>query len=75
LLKDDGILLVGETMIPNMFAPKEERQLFDIMHKFFEAGFARFYDKKSFKDFVDSTPFTKAEFIKKGGEYLWVVQK
>ena len=75
LLKDDGILLVGETMISDIFAPKRERQLFDVMHKFFEAGFARFYDKKSFKDFIDSTPFTKAEFIKKSGEYFWAVQK
>lgn len=75
LLKEDGILLVGETMIPDIFDPKKERQLFDIMHKFFEAGFARFYDQQSFKDFVDSTPFTRAEFVKKGGEYFWAVRK
>ncbi|MFX1345046.1 MAG: class I SAM-dependent methyltransferase [Promethearchaeota archaeon] len=75
LLNNDGILLVGETMIPSIFEPKEDRQLFDIMHKFYEAGFARFYDKKSFEEFVNSTLFTKAEFIKKGGEYFWVVRK
>ncbi|MFX0043589.1 MAG: class I SAM-dependent methyltransferase [Candidatus Hodarchaeota archaeon] len=75
LLKDDGILLIGESMIPDTFAPKQEFLLFDITHKFFEAGFAKFYDEKTFKEFIDLTPFTKAEFVKEGGEYFWVVRK
>ncbi|MFX1410160.1 MAG: class I SAM-dependent methyltransferase [Promethearchaeota archaeon] len=75
LLKDDGILLVGESMIHGTFDPPEEFQLFDVMHKFLEADFAGFYEEKSFKEFVDSTLFKKAEFIKEKGTYFWVIRK
>ncbi|MFX0018709.1 MAG: class I SAM-dependent methyltransferase [Promethearchaeota archaeon] len=75
LLKEDGILLVAESMIHGTFDPPEEFQLFDVMHKFLEADFAGFYDEKSFKEFVDSTPFNRAEFIKDKGTYFWVVRK
>ncbi|MFX0105571.1 MAG: class I SAM-dependent methyltransferase [Candidatus Hodarchaeota archaeon] len=75
LLKDDGILLVGESMIPDTFAPKERFQLFDITHKFTEVKASLFYNEKSFKEFVDSTPFTRAEFIKEGGNSIWVIRK
>ncbi|MFX1316104.1 MAG: class I SAM-dependent methyltransferase [Promethearchaeota archaeon] len=75
LLKDDGILLVGESMIPDTFAPKKQFQLFNITHKFTEIGASLFYNEKSFKEFIDSTPFTKAEFIKEGGDSCWVVRK
>lgn len=75
LLKDDGILIIGETIIPDAFSPKKGFQLFDIMHKFLEAKFARFYDEKSFRNFIESTPFKKAELIKERGEYFWALQK
>ncbi|MFX1497662.1 MAG: class I SAM-dependent methyltransferase [Promethearchaeota archaeon] len=75
LLKDEGILLVGETMVPDTFAPKSRFRLFDITHKFSEAGSAHFYNEKTFREFIESTQFTKAEFIKEGGTYFWVVQK
>jgi len=75
LLKDDGILLVAESMIHGTLDPPKEFQLFDVMHKFLEADFAGFYDEQSFKQFVDSTPFNKAEFIKDKGTYFWAVRK
>ncbi|MFX1493585.1 MAG: class I SAM-dependent methyltransferase [Promethearchaeota archaeon] len=75
LLDDNGILLVGESMIPDTFSPKEPFKLFDITHKFSEAGSARFYNEKTFKTFINSTPFTKAEFIKEGGTKFWVIRK
>ncbi|MFX1418370.1 MAG: class I SAM-dependent methyltransferase, partial [Promethearchaeota archaeon] len=75
LLKEEGILIVGETIIPDAFSPRKGFQLFDIMHKFLEAKFARFYDEKSFEDFIESTPFNKAELIKERGEYFWALQK
>ncbi len=75
LLNDNGILLVGESMIPDTFAPREPFKLFDITHKFSEAGSARFYNEKTFKTFIDSTPFTKAEFIKEGGTKFWAIRK
>ncbi|MFX1411396.1 MAG: class I SAM-dependent methyltransferase [Promethearchaeota archaeon] len=75
LLKDNGILLVGESMIPDTFAPKKQFQLFDITHKFTEVKASLFYDEKSFKEFIDSTPFTKANFIKEGGDSFWVLRK
>ncbi|MFX0139750.1 MAG: class I SAM-dependent methyltransferase [Candidatus Hodarchaeota archaeon] len=75
LLNDKGILLVGESMVPDTFAPREPFKLFDITHKFSEAGSARFYNEKTFKAFIDSTPFTKAEFIKEGGTKFWTIRK
>jgi len=75
LLNDKGILLVGESMVPDTFAPREPFKLFDITHKFSEAGSARFYNEKTFKTFIDSTPFTKAEFIKEGGTKFWAIRK
>jgi len=75
LLKDNGILLIGESMIPDTFAPKKGFQLFDITHKFTEVSASLFYNENSFKEFIDSTPFTKADFIKEGGDSCWVVRK
>ncbi len=75
LLKDDGILLVGESMVPDTFDPDQKFHLFDITHKFLEVRFARFYNEKTFKEFVDSTPFTRAEFIREGGNSIWVIRK
>ncbi|MFX1587329.1 MAG: class I SAM-dependent methyltransferase [Promethearchaeota archaeon] len=75
LLKDDGILLIGESMIPDTFAPRKKFQLFDITHKFTEVKASFFYNEKSFKEFIDSTPFSKANFIKEGGDTIWVVKK
>jgi SAM-dependent methyltransferase len=75
LLKDDGILLIGESMIPDIFAQKKSFQLFDITHKFTEVSASLFYNEKSFKEFIELTPFTKAEFIKEGGDSCWVIRK
>lgn len=75
LLKDDGILLIGESMIPDTFAPKKKFQLFDITHKFTEVKTSLFYDEKSFREFIDTTPFTKANFIKESGNSIWVIRK
>ncbi|MFW9972098.1 MAG: class I SAM-dependent methyltransferase [Candidatus Odinarchaeota archaeon] len=75
LLKDDGILLIGESMIPDTFAPKKRFQLFDITHKFTEVKASLFYDEKTFREFIDSTPFTRAGFIKEGGSSIWVIRK
>jgi SAM-dependent methyltransferase len=75
LLKDDGMLIVGESMIPDTFSPTKGFQLFDVMHKFLEAKFAKFYDETTFKEFIDSTPFKHAEFVKERGNYFWAVRK
>lgn len=75
LLKDDGILLIGESMVPDTFAPKKGFQLFDITHKFTEVKTSLFYDEKTFREFIDSTLFTRSEFIKEGGSGIWVIRK
>ncbi|MFX0041152.1 MAG: class I SAM-dependent methyltransferase [Candidatus Heimdallarchaeota archaeon] len=75
LLKDDGILLVGESMIHDTFDKPQEFQLFDVMHKFLEADFAGFYNEKSFEEFINSTPFKNSEFIKEKGTYFWAIRK
>ena len=75
LLKDDGILLIGESMVPGTFAPKKGFQLFDITHKFTEVKTSHFYDEKTFREFIASTLFTRSEFIKEGGSSIWVIRK
>ncbi|MFX1570951.1 MAG: class I SAM-dependent methyltransferase [Promethearchaeota archaeon] len=75
LLKNDGILLIGESMVPDTFAPKKGFQLFDITHKFTEVKTSLFYDEKTFREFIASTPFTRSEFIKEGGSSIWVIRK
>ena len=75
LLNDNGILLIGESMIPDTFALKKRFQLFDITHKFTEVKASLFYDEKSFQEFINSTPFTRAEFFKEGGSSIWVIRK
>ena len=75
LLADDGMLLVGETMIPDTFSPQKGFQLFEIMHKFLEVKFAKFYNEKSFKELINSTPFKQAELVRERGNYFWAVRK
>ena len=75
LLKDDGILIIGESMVPDTFAPKKGFQLFDITHKFTEVKTSLFYDEKTFREFIASTLFTRSEFIREGGSSIWVIRK
>lgn len=76
LLRDDGLLIVVESMIPDTFAPKKQFQLYDVMHKLLEVGFgSRFYDEKSFKELIDLSPFTRAELIRERGDYFWAIRK
>jgi SAM-dependent methyltransferase len=75
LLEDDGILIVGETMIPDTFSPRKGFQLFEIMHKFLEVKYAKFYNEKSFKEFIKSTPFKKAELVRDRVNYFWALRK
>ncbi|MFX0155972.1 MAG: class I SAM-dependent methyltransferase [Candidatus Hodarchaeota archaeon] len=75
LLDDEGILLIGESMIPDTFSPKKRFQLFDITHKFTEVKSSLFYDEKTFQEFIDSTLFTRSEFVKEGGNSIWVIRK
>ncbi|UCC20437.1 MAG: class I SAM-dependent methyltransferase [Promethearchaeota archaeon] len=75
LLKDDGILLIGENMIPDTFAAKKTFQLFDITHKFTEVKTSLFYDEKTFREFIASTPFKRVEFIRESGSSIWVIRK
>ncbi|MFX0041008.1 MAG: class I SAM-dependent methyltransferase [Promethearchaeota archaeon] len=75
LLKDEGILLIGESMIPDTFSPKKGFQLFDITHKFTEVKASLFYNEKTFREFIALTPFTRSEFIKEGGSSIWIIRK
>jgi len=75
LLEDEGILLIGESMIPDTFAPQKRFQLFDITHKFTEVKASRFYNEKTFQKFIASTLFTRSEYIKEGGSSIWVIRK
>lgn len=75
LLKEDGILVVGESMIPDTFT-KQDYQLFEVMHKWFEVGYgSRFYDENSFRELINSTSFKNPELIRERRNYCWVIRK
>jgi 2-polyprenyl-3-methyl-5-hydroxy-6-metoxy-1,4-benzoquinol methylase len=76
MLKDDGILLVGESMISDVFTVEDKYQFFEVMHKWFEVVFGfRFYNESSFKELILSTSFTQAELIRESFDYIWIVRK
>ncbi|MHA2074647.1 MAG: class I SAM-dependent methyltransferase [Candidatus Hodarchaeales archaeon] len=75
LLKDEGILVVGEPMIPGIFALNQARY-FEIIHKWMEASWgSHFYDEDSFRKFIESTPFKKAELKFIDRDYIWIISK
>jgi len=75
LLKEDGILVVGESMIPNTFT-RSNFQLFEVMHKWFEVGIgSRFYDENSFRELINSTSFKNLELIRERINYCWAIRK
>jgi hypothetical protein len=65
-------------MIPNIFSPKQASYDY-ILHKWFEIGFgSRFYDKETFRMFIELTPFKKVELIQAAPSsslYLCAMQK
>ncbi|MHA2007876.1 MAG: class I SAM-dependent methyltransferase [Promethearchaeota archaeon] len=76
LLKDDGLLIVGDTMIPNTFNPNTKIQLYDVMHKMLEVGIgSKFYNEQSFKEFAESSSFKQAELIRDRSDYFWLLRK
>ncbi len=76
LLKDEGLLIVTENMIPNLFEPRKGFMLFEVMHKWMEVGFgAHFYNEERFQELIESTNFKKAELIKERNEYFWAITK
>jgi len=81
LLKGDGILIVGETMMPDIFSIKRGENFWGSMKKWDEVVFgAKFYDENSFRDFILSTSFKHAELIKAendnvGNRYIWAIKK
>jgi SAM-dependent methyltransferase len=86
LLKDDGLLIIGETMMPDIFNEKTEHLLYDIMHKWIEIIFpSKFYNYKSFRELIDLTSFKKIELIQEEDalksssfvpiSYFWAIRK
>ncbi|GAH07053.1 unnamed protein product, partial [marine sediment metagenome] len=91
LLNDDGILIVGERMIPDIFSIKRDvntifysyksniemrANFWGTINKWDEVIFgASFYDENSFKDFILSTPFKHAELIKDKNDNIWAIKK
>jgi len=76
LLKDEGLLIIGDTLVPDTFDITADPQLYDIMHKWFEVSFgSRFYDESTFQELINSTPFKRTELIREGGSYFWAIRK
>ncbi|NHI93898.1 MAG: class I SAM-dependent methyltransferase [Candidatus Lokiarchaeota archaeon] len=76
LLKVDGILIVGEHIIPSIYEPKKEFNFFEIWHKWYETpANSVFYNEETFKALINKTLFEKADLIKERGDYFWALKK
>ncbi|MHA2025796.1 MAG: class I SAM-dependent methyltransferase [Candidatus Thorarchaeota archaeon] len=76
MLKDDGILIVVEHNIPDMFEPKMRNLFFEVWHKLFEVGMeSKFYSRDEFQEFVAGTPFETAELVEDENVYFWVLKR
>ncbi len=76
LLKDDGILMIGENMIPDTFTPKTRFQFFEVWNKWLETMFpSSFYNEESIKNLFKSTPFKTVELVRDGRDYCCVARK
>ncbi len=76
MLKDDGILIVVEHNVPDMFTPKNRQLFFEVWHKLFEVGVeSKFYTEEEFQEFVKNTPFKIAELVQDENSYFWVLKK
>ncbi len=78
LLSEKGVLIVGEPMIPELDVEKQPH--FDlILHKWYEIGFgSKFYDKKSFRELVQDSSFSRVTFIQAPlpqRRYFWALEK
>jgi len=75
-LKEGGLLVVVEHMIPSLFTPTDLFMFLEVWHKYLEVGFkSKFYDEKEFQEFIATTSFKKAEFIREKGDYFWALRK
>jgi SAM-dependent methyltransferase len=81
MLKDDGLFIVRENMMPDLFTPSNKIKIGPILHKLLDIPFgSRFYNEDSFKKFIGSTSFKNAELVKEideGGDenYFWAITK
>ncbi len=82
LLKDDGLLIVADPMIPKLFAPPETRsgqEWFNFLRAFSKwnevAYGARFYDKESFQELIARTPFSHVELLQDAENTIWAIKK
>jgi hypothetical protein len=75
VLKDNGLLIVGEDLIPDIFAPSKARYT-EVMHKWLEAGLnTKYYDEESFPKLVAKSPFSQVELVRGEREYFWALRK
>lgn len=75
-LKEGGLLIVVEHMIPSLFTPTDRFMFFEVWHKYLEVGLtSKCYDEKEFQEFIATTSFKKAEFIREKGDYFWALRK
>ncbi len=82
LLKDDGLLIVADPMVPDLFAPQDNRSgnewvnFWRTFAKWSEVAYgAKFCNKKSFQDLVVSTPFKHIELLQDAEHTIWALIK
>ena len=76
LLNEGGIILIGESIIEDIFDPNRKPQLLEALHKWQEIGLvSKFYSEKSFRELIALTSFKNVELIKEMYSSFWVLKK
>jgi SAM-dependent methyltransferase len=76
LLKEGGVLIIHDSIIPGTFTPGQQKSTFEVMHKWLEVSFgSRFYDEAGFETLAASSPFHGAEMVREGSVYFWALKK
>jgi 2-polyprenyl-3-methyl-5-hydroxy-6-metoxy-1,4-benzoquinol methylase len=76
LLREGGIVLIGESIIEDIFDPNRKPQLLEALHKWQEIGLiSKFYSEKSFRELITLTSFKNIELVKETYSSFWVLKK
>ncbi|MFX0011879.1 MAG: class I SAM-dependent methyltransferase [Candidatus Hermodarchaeota archaeon] len=76
LLKDDGVLLIGEEIIPKTFDVEKGKTFWKSIKKWDEIIFgARFYNQEEFKKLILSTKFKHAIIFQEKTDCIWAISK
>jgi len=76
LLDSNGLVLIDESIISDIFEQNRIPQLIEAFHKWQEVCVpSKFYSEKNFRKFIKSIEFKQVDLIRENDFYFWVLKK